>query len=567
MASINSTCDFMCANWSQDNPNCARTGTDACKGCLLVLYCGSSCQKAHWKTHKSDCRLNPLLKEDWRPRWEVENRVPAFIGGHRFQTFNYQRKFLWGNVPAFDLVNLASNEGLHYTKGLDLLFAASGDIRNVIETVVAIPDAFRNPIKIYMNDRDTDVVGRNAIMLLLALTEDDAAVATENIIHLWYSAFIPQSLQDVLKGKVHELVQSICTKIEGKPPDAILAKTWTFGSRSLRLVLTKQQWFNILSSLEPPLDLTVERARDIRRSVTLADQRLDFRERTYFGQYPGVRASSQKFREDGVLLPFGTPRDSFTIPNPTLFRNTSSWPLKDGADPLHGWQLSKILSVSSGRATNDIYGKLAVLLKDRLTRFHGRLKTSDISFHLLNVNAEDLQGYVKPATFDRIEVSNISDTGYLGMPGTIGYIGHLLKQPDENPNATLVALFLNAVDEIFDDNEKLKVLESEMKQVWSYMQPQPPRGLYDANMLIGDIALEQVRDADKYFDRYMDLQNFAMLAELSGMEFKKKHTIIEPWPLRLKKKPYQKGAEEEFLTLLSSSMSGCERYMEWRYKR
>lgn len=167
-----------------------------------------------------------------------------------------------------------------------------------------------------MNDRDSDVVGRNAIMLLLALTEDDPTVAAENIIHLWYSAFITQSLQDDLKGKIHELVQSICTKIEGKSPDTVLGKTWTFGSRSLRLVLTKKQWFDILSSLEPPPGLTIERAREIRRNVTLADQRLDFRERRYFGQSPSLRASGQKFREDGVLLPFGTPRAAFIIPNP-----------------------------------------------------------------------------------------------------------------------------------------------------------------------------------------------------------------------------------------------------------
>lgn len=167
-----------------------------------------------------------------------------------------------------------------------------------------------------MNDRDCDVVGRNAIMLLLALTEDDTATATENIIHLWYSAFIPQSLQDTLKGKIHDMVQTICVKIESKSPDIILGKTWTFGSRSLRLVLAKKQWLKLLASLEPPHGLTTQRAQEVRRNVTLAPQRVDFRERKYFGQPPGHRASAQKFREDGMLLPFGTPRDSLTIPNP-----------------------------------------------------------------------------------------------------------------------------------------------------------------------------------------------------------------------------------------------------------
>lgn len=418
-----------------------------------------------------------------------------------------------------------------------------------------------------MNDRDSDVVGRNAIMLLLALTEDDPTVAAENIIHLWYSAFITQSLQDDLKGKIHELVQSICTKIEGKSPDTVLGKTWTFGSRSLRLVLTKKQWFDILSSLEPPPGLTIERAREIRRNVTLADQRLDFRERRYFGQSPSLRASGQKFREDGVLLPFGTPRAAFIIPNPTLFRDTNSWPMKDDADPIHGWRMSDISSALTGAATNDIYGKLVVHLRDQISRFHRRLSATDIFFHLTNVNAEDLYDYVQPVTFDRIEVSNITDAGYLGMPRTIAHIGHLLKQPDENPHATLVALFLNAVDEMYDDNEKRKAMMSEMRQVWSYMTPSPLTSPYDPNVIVGDIATQQVRDVDKHFERYMKLQDFAKIVELSGMEFKRQHTIIDPWPLRLKKKPHQKGGKEEFLTLLGSGHSGCERYMEWRFKR
>ncbi|KAI1761376.1 hypothetical protein GGR53DRAFT_469374 [Hypoxylon sp. FL1150] len=567
MATINSERNFICANWSQYDQKCAREGKFACKNCLLVLYCGSDCQRGHWESHRSDCRKNPLLKPDWRPRWEVEHRVPTFIGGPRYQAYNHQRKYPWGNVPAFDLVNLASNEGVHYSKGLDLLFAASGDIRNVIKTVVSLPDTFRSPIRIYMNDRDGDVVGRNAIILLLALVEDDDVVATENIIHLWYSVFIPQSLQDVLKGKIHELVRDICTKIEGKSPSAVLGKTWTFGSRSLRLVLTKKQWFDLLSSLEPPAGLTFERAREIRRNVTLADQRLDFRERKYFAQSPGLRASSQKFREDGVLLPFGTPRASFTVPNPTIFRDTNSWPMKDDADPLYGWKMSEIYGSSSGAATNDIYGKLVVLLRDTLKHFHRRLNAADISFHLTNVNAEDLYNYVQPATFDRIEVSNISDAGYLGMPQTIAFIGRMLKEPEDNPHATLVALFLNAVDELYDDNEKLKALQSEMKQVWSYMTPSPPTGPYDAKVIIGDIATQQVRDVNTHFDRYMKRHNFAKIVELFEMEFKKQHTIIDPWPHGLKKKPHQKGAKEEFLMLLSSGLSGCERYMEWRYKR
>ncbi|KAI0378799.1 hypothetical protein F5Y04DRAFT_272324 [Hypomontagnella monticulosa] len=556
---------LICANWSQNDPNCRRIGKFACTYCLLVLYCGGGCQKAHWAKHKFDCRKNPLLNANWRPRWETENRAPAFMGGPRLQFFNYQKKYPWGNMPAFDLLNLPKNEGADYEKDLNLLFAASGDIRNVIRTIDSIPNECRSPIKVYMNDRDGDVVGRNAIMLLLALIEEDPAVAAENIIHTWYSSFISEPLYDLLKGRIRELVQDVCTKIGGKASNATLGKTWTFGSRSLRLVLEKKQWLDLLASLEVPPGLTKERAQEIRRSVTLAPERVDFRERRYFAQQPGDRASAQYFRQEGVLLPFGAPRSSFTVPNPTLFRNTGTWPLKDDADPVSGWSKAEILEISSGAATNDTYGKLNILLRTVLTRFHQRIKGMDITFQLLNVDAEKLYDYVGQTSFDRIEVSNISDAGYLGMAKTTAYIGRLLKEPRDNPHATLVALFLNAVDEMFDDDEKRKAIEHEVKEVFKYMAPTPPTGPYDASIMVNDIATQQVRDVDKYFERYMKIQNFASIAEFSGMEMKRQHTIIDPWPLRLKKKPHQKGAKEAFNILLSSGHSGCERYVEWRF--
>jgi hypothetical protein len=48
--------------------------------------------------------------------------MPAFVGGERLHTFG-GRKYLWGNMPAFDLVNLGSNEGTGYGGHLKLLFA------------------------------------------------------------------------------------------------------------------------------------------------------------------------------------------------------------------------------------------------------------------------------------------------------------------------------------------------------------------------------------------------------------------------------------------------------------
>lgn len=92
----------------------------------------------------------------------------------------------------------------------------------------------------------------------------------------------------------------------------------------------------------------------------------------------------------------------------TLFRNTDTWPLKDDADPVCGWRKTEILETSSGAATNDTYGKLYILLRGLLTRFHRRMESLDVTFQLLNVDAENLYDYVGQTSFDRIEVRLIN---------------------------------------------------------------------------------------------------------------------------------------------------------------
>lgn len=45
---------------------------------------------------------------------------------------------------------------------------------------------------------------------------------------------------------------------------------------------------------------------------------------------------------------------------------------------------------------------------------------------------------------------------------------------------------------------------------------------------------------------------------------KDRHTIIEKWPMGLKKRPGQPGAQEEFDIFIAAGANGTERYMEWR---
>ncbi|KAF2174400.1 hypothetical protein K469DRAFT_756748 [Zopfia rhizophila CBS 207.26] len=489
-----------CANRHAGQQGCQLEGKFTCKACLLVSYCGPICQKAHWVYHKRDCK-SPLLKSTWQPGWELERRTPAFVGGRGLIPFGGQ-KFLWGNMPAFDLVNLSSNEGMDYNGHLKLLFGASGDLRNVVRTIALLPEDFHGKVLVTLNDRDFSIVARNIIMLLVIFVSQDLDEAVESVIHLWYSAFIKNSHMGLLNNRVRPLVEAVCEKFGGKAPGSILGKTWVFNSRSLRVVLRKEEWLLLPSYLQLPHNWSKSRAQDIRTACTMAEERRDYRERRMLSQLPSHRLCADKFRRDGILLPFGSPTEEFSTPNPTIFGKTGDWPMKDSADPFDGWDLGEVLQIHCGPASNDIYGKLHCFLTNLLSQFYGRVSRLEIHFELLNFDAESLPDHLEDRTFSRIEVSNISDGGYLGIAKTLWIFGRLLDSPHDNPHATLVTLFMNTVDEIANGKKEALSLKAEMMRLVQYL---PPQGLsfsegdpWMVNMLS---ARPLVRDVENFFER------------------------------------------------------------------
>lgn len=193
---------------------------------------------------------------------------------------------------------------------------ASGDLRNVVKTVAMIPSTYNQSVEVTMNDRDLDIVARNAIMLLIALVVDNVDEAVECIIHVWYSALIRKSDLNILQQRIRPLIASVCEQIKSKAASSLLGKTWTFGQRSVRLVLEKSSWDRLLLSMNIPEGLTAEQANQIRTTVTLAESRKDYRDRHLFSQSPSRRIAKNRFRDDGLLLPFGSPRYDFQEPNP-----------------------------------------------------------------------------------------------------------------------------------------------------------------------------------------------------------------------------------------------------------
>lgn len=128
---------------------------------------------------------------------------------------------------------------------------------------------------ITMNDLEFDVVARNTILLLLALTIQDSTTAeastslssnAEALIHVWYSASFPSYVMSQLLDRVKPLITEVCSKITHNPTSTTLGKTWKFSDgRTLRHLLKQKDWLRLADSLDLPENLTVEDAAAIGR--------------------------------------------------------------------------------------------------------------------------------------------------------------------------------------------------------------------------------------------------------------------------------------------------------------
>jgi hypothetical protein len=85
------------------------------------------CQQEDWPLHRVSCK-GSLSKGTWRPAWDLEGRVPGWAlpaaAKNACNVFG-GKNYLWGNVPAIDVLQLGQNEGDSYKENLALLFAGS----------------------------------------------------------------------------------------------------------------------------------------------------------------------------------------------------------------------------------------------------------------------------------------------------------------------------------------------------------------------------------------------------------------------------------------------------------
>jgi hypothetical protein len=90
------------------------------------------------------------------------------------------------------------------------------------------------------------------------------------MLHVWYSAMLPQAIVQALQEGILPYIQDVCGKIHKKPEDSMQAKTFVQGRRSVRIVLKKSEWTALAEMVVPSKELTAPVAQTIHRAITQA---------------------------------------------------------------------------------------------------------------------------------------------------------------------------------------------------------------------------------------------------------------------------------------------------------
>ena len=167
-------------------------------------------------------------------------------------------------------------------------------------------------------------------------------------------------------------------------------------------------------------------------------------------------------------------------------------------------------------------------------------------------------------TLDTLQLSNITDRGYLGPEATLAAFGPLLKRKTENPSATIVALFLNAVHEVSSPADHLSSILPIMQRLRSYMtitrDTVQGRNRSNPDFIRFMSAEILFRDFDDLFRRFECECRLGEICEAARLKMKSKNTIVQPWPMRIQ----ENATRREFQVLLASGHIGSERYVEWK---
>lgn len=149
------------------------------------------------------------------------------------------------------------------------------------------------------------------MLLLLGFSDPSDANIVDCMIHLWYSAFLTPEHRATIDRCVRPVVEEVVGEIKNKQDDLPVEKTVQKGKVSLRIILQKTDWIRMLDMLDRNLD--PDHARISRNNLLC--HRKDFLHRDLLMKRGYQRTTCCRFRDTGILKPFGADVSDFTATN------------------------------------------------------------------------------------------------------------------------------------------------------------------------------------------------------------------------------------------------------------
>ncbi|KAF7549131.1 hypothetical protein G7Z17_g6612 [Cylindrodendrum hubeiense] len=561
-----------------DGAYCLGTPQIPCPKCLLLAYCSRECRESHWFFHRHHCVVDYL--------------APDNLSDLKSPDDPWEDPWFWAKHAATDVLSLEKNEGKEFDGALDLLLVGESSLRHLIYSICKLPDTATIKITATINETSAHHLTR-LVLTVLILTDDsyDPMTNAETVVHLWYSAMLPSTMFRHMEIVAAEPLLAAMNDLE-KLYDAgnistenAFPITMPRGGKSVVIDINRAQWSQIIQYLKRSKDISIAnvsivRAFDCKKYSEPLPQVIK--------RMTPVRATGMmRWRSDGLLLPYGHPREEFDTLNPLFFQDHIPYPMGATQEPLAEWPI-ELLDHPCGPAQNDVYGKMFYYVRDLCLTFQKRIKILQPEIRIISMYIHELPSHhtIGPTKkqFDRIEAAHYWDRKpFL----TLISLGALLRHEDENPNATILTLTRESVIHQMDSVKK--DLEAETQLIFQSSGTKldelaPPLAVGDPEdtpaALRRKLGLVFWRNWDRFSEHYLSSPHYFHLLNMVspysqfergltatgflGLSLKPKNTITRRWPNRLVHNRKDAPTLRDFNRRLGWGDNLPERWLEWK---
>ncbi|KAI6779417.1 uncharacterized protein J7T54_005231 [Emericellopsis cladophorae] len=359
----------------------------------------------------------------------------------------------WSKVPATDIINVETNDGVDFAGTLRILTTSRFGLRHIIRSLSEYPLASKAKRKIYISEGHGSVhFARTVAALMCLLPGKDKQLSTldmfrnaEAAVHLAYSTWVREDVEKTLRARVFAELGSVpLARWEGRGrlkavyPDLGLT---LMGSPDALGHLVMH-----VGCLPEGRSVPDAASRDcqLRRSLDYLMHGED-ENSTWERMYPARRTGWSRWKNGagGVLLPFGHLKIDVSKISPIFFVDADVRGF--AAEPLCEWAFDDIVPSRQSRAEGDTYSQFFSYIQEQMVSFREVLQISSVEFFVIArekgdsfTDNLDMLGLGPDDKMDRVEIGE----GLLDKQpkSTMVDISSILKPCRDSPHATTLCL-------------------------------------------------------------------------------------------------------------------------------